>query len=337
MSAAAKRAALPTRVARASRDEFFAERVKQIAAWRERYDGRLPTPRGHREDEVVLGRWLAELRQTARGGPARGAALSPERRAIVDELLPGWNDVQAQGKPNETRFAERVEKIAAFRRAHGRLPVSTSDECGGLGRWLGRMRTAANGGAGNFAWTSYRERTLNEELPGWQADHSPDALFDANVRALARFVVSHRRFPRMRVENPEERRLAQFRARCRAVAHGNRTTMTLSAARRAQLDAAAPGWADRRHSGAPAAHVSRSQDERFAANVLALNGFIGEHGRFPRQRGGDVTETRIAQFRYRCRNALRGLDGASMALTDERIARLDELAPGWSDVARVRE
>lgn len=224
---------------------FFQERVEQIARWRDTHGGALPSSRSI-GTERTLGAWLSSLRTTARGKNGRGAALTPARRALLDELLPGWADVQPHGAPNDEVFLARVEKIAAFRNVHGHLPRSGTDECDRLGLWLSQLGSASRG-KGNLAWSEYRQRVLDERLPGWNGGAvmarrgELDERFRRSAQAYADFVAAHGRRPR--AATPEEKQMSGWLRRAQN-AHRGVAGRTLSPERVRLLDELIPGWAD---------------------------------------------------------------------------------------------
>lgn len=146
-------------------DRSFLRRVHEIADFRSAH-GRFPSSRADAVDERILGRWLSNVRTTHRGKTGKGPALNEHRVEVLNELLPAWSDVTPGNVADDDIFRQRIATVAGFAQEHGRLPLTTSDECDGLGTWLTRVK-AASRGRGNMAWNAAREQLVREALPGW--------------------------------------------------------------------------------------------------------------------------------------------------------------------------
>lgn len=146
-------------------DQNFVRRVEEIASFRSER-GRFPSSRSDVLPERVLGRWLSNVRTTHRGKIGKGPHLSPQRVQVLNDLIPGWNDVTPGQIADEKTFRERLDKVAEFRRANGRMPASGTNEADGLGGWLSRVKGASRG-KGNMAWNPSRQKMIADILPGW--------------------------------------------------------------------------------------------------------------------------------------------------------------------------
>jgi hypothetical protein len=62
--------------------EVWERTAREIAAFRA-FRGRMPSGAAAQHSERRLSRWIDDMR--------RGRGLSPERRAYLDEVLPGWD------------------------------------------------------------------------------------------------------------------------------------------------------------------------------------------------------------------------------------------------------
>lgn len=145
---------------------IFRARAQEVADFRRDHE-RFPRARANNAEERHLAQWLARVRAAARGKDQRFGNLSPEGSAVLDQLVPGWNEVIPGHRPNDAVFTAKLRKVAAFHAAHGRYPRHDDR----LGFWLRRIRHASSGAKGTMAWTAERERLVNEILPGFLVQH----------------------------------------------------------------------------------------------------------------------------------------------------------------------
>ncbi|WP_028245551.1 helicase associated domain-containing protein [Pseudoclavibacter soli] len=185
-------------------DDVWRDHLTNVVALHTEH-GRFPT---RPEPE---GQLLVDQRQAARKG-----TLSPERRALLDQQLPGWDSTRVRP------FEDRLVAVVAFRAEHGRLPKQT--EPGGM--WLNNQRQAAKKGKLSLE----RRSLLDQQLPGW--DLIQNRPFEDRLAAVVAFHAEHGRFPKK--SEPEGVWLQKQR---HAAKHG-----TLSPERRALLDAELPCW-----------------------------------------------------------------------------------------------
>lgn len=249
-------------------------------------------------------------------------------------------------------FITRLERIARFRQATGRLPREDDRD----GSWLRHRR--------NGQVTDAQAAAMDDLIPGWRetAPRNPAIPFEAHIRGIRSFVARHGRTPTR--SEPHGAWLAFVRA----------GGIVLTSERVRALDLAAPGW---RRSAAHAVpdrtlfteRVARVADFRarhgrlpfpsepdgawlvsqrkrripaarraildrelpgwdvrrplrrpripFADHVAQVAAFLAEHGRFPTR-----TEPHGVWF-ANVRRYIR--------LTPDRVALLDRELPGWAD------
>lgn len=111
---------------RHSKDEIWYARLEALEAF-VRSTGRYPSQRAADPDERLIGVWLKNNR-------TGGIQSTPERRAVIDSRLPGWNPTR------EDAWATRLDEVAALVAGLGRLPRrSGSLEERTARRWLDRQ------------------------------------------------------------------------------------------------------------------------------------------------------------------------------------------------------
>ncbi|WP_028245550.1 helicase associated domain-containing protein [Pseudoclavibacter soli] len=231
------------------------------------------------------GKWLHKQRREA-----YLSNLLPERRAMLDQQLPGWD---VPGRSRDLPFRDHLANVVTFRTEHGRLPKKCEPE----GEWLRGQRYAAKQGT----LSPDRRALLDAELPGWDKTDAPQVRpFEDHLANIAAFYVEHGRFPKR--SEPEGKWLHKQR---QAARRG-----TLSLERRALLDAELPDWGE---TNAPQIHPL----EDHLDNVVA---FRTEHGRLPKNR-----EPEGQWLQHQRRAARKG------SLPPERRSLLDQQLPGWND------
>lgn len=136
-------------LARLAREQrAWVENLEATAAW-SREHGRTPS---FREPH---GGWLRRQRASSGAG-----TLDAERRALLDERLPGWQFAVTGRRPDEGAWDASLARVVATFEQGGRLP--TSRESGG--RWLRTQRDHAASGS----LDKRREELLDARLPGWR-------------------------------------------------------------------------------------------------------------------------------------------------------------------------
>lgn len=211
-----------------------AERLGRFVA----QHGRAPKHGAHERDEHLLACWLGRRRAAARGGVG-AVALTPQRRAVLDALVPGWLTPD-----REQHWARRVEELRAFMREHGRRPSARARSATerSLGLWLKAQWAAARAGSGSTAFTPARRAILDEVVPGWLPELGREQLWAQRAEALGNFVRTFDRWPSESAASAPEQSLGWWLTSQRAAARGGAGATVFTPARRAVLDEVAPGW-----------------------------------------------------------------------------------------------
>lgn len=140
-------------------DDTFEQNVHAVATY-VAVHGHLPSRIG---EYAHLGEFIYGMRRASRG--TGRCHWDESRRALLDRFVPDWNTPRRRGaRPDDTRFRQRAEQVAAHHTEHGHFP--TTSENPSLSRWLTSMRRAARGCA-DAAWTPEREALLDTLIPGW--------------------------------------------------------------------------------------------------------------------------------------------------------------------------
>jgi len=263
-----------------AREQEFRRKVDDCAVWVATH-GRLP-----KWPDTPWGVWLATRRNEARTG-----RLSPERRAYLDQVLPGWD---APSDKSDEHFFAKADECAVWVAEHGRLPKRTDTP---WGTWLLNRRQDARIGR----LSPERRAYLDQVLPGWDAQRKgSDEHFFAKADECAVWVAEHGRLPK-RTDKPWCRWVESRRQEARKG--------LMSPARRAYLDQVLPGW------DAP----DPKSDEHFFAKADECAVWVAEHGRLPKQSEkpwGPWVDSRRREDR-------------AGRLSPERRAYLDERLHGW--------
>lgn len=143
-------------------DDRFELTVAECARYVARH-GKMPTRHTPDADDRSLGLFLQRIRQADRG-TTKDIVLTPERIAVLDEVLPGW-----RGRGARRDVDEQIREIAAFVKRHKQYPHNRAviDEAEPrLYRILNHLRRAAEG-KGNVALTPERRQLLDTLIPDW--------------------------------------------------------------------------------------------------------------------------------------------------------------------------
>ncbi|MHB8318067.1 MAG: hypothetical protein ACYDEP_02375 [Acidimicrobiales bacterium] len=143
---------------------IFKSTVEQLAAWK-KANGRWPRDRAVDQTEKRLAKFLDNTRTAARGKGNQSHTFTPERRAYIDEMLPGW-----EGDCSRI-FKRNVDELAAWVEANGRWPKrgATDQTERRLVNFLSNTRTAAREkGNQSHTFTPERRVYIDEMLPGWE-------------------------------------------------------------------------------------------------------------------------------------------------------------------------
>lgn len=115
--------------------------------------------------EHRLAVWLMNTRAEARRRP-----LDPQRKAALDEVVPGWDD--SRGRDTSMSWEDVVDAVVDFRERTGKFPTYTKHDDGErrLGSWLAQQRAQFRRrvrGTG-IVLSDERLAILDERLPGWR-------------------------------------------------------------------------------------------------------------------------------------------------------------------------
>lgn len=144
-------------------DARFRARVDQIVAFRRRH-GRFPTRYAKNDtDERSLAYFLQRIRQSDRG-KTTDVPLSPERIAMLNDVLPGW-----RGRGAHYSMDQNIARLGAFVDERGHLPRhQPEDETErALSIFAARARAIAAGRA-RGAFTATQLQLLDDTAPGWR-------------------------------------------------------------------------------------------------------------------------------------------------------------------------
>ncbi len=139
-------------------------------------------------DGVLLGKWVARQRYAYLNPDRSSARVTPERKALLDELGMVWEKYDP--------WQERYDLALAYKTEHGDLEIpsvyKTADGVW-LGSWVSRQRQALN--SGSSALSSERRKLLRTLFKGERrpsdpaADHGTvrEANWERNFRSAARY------------------------------------------------------------------------------------------------------------------------------------------------------
>lgn len=139
-------------------------------------------------DGVLLGKWVARQRYAYLNPDRSSARVTPERKALLDELGMVWEKYDP--------WQERYDLALAYKTEHGDLEIpsvyKTADGVW-LGSWVSRQRQTLN--SGSSALSSERRKLLRALFKGERrpsdpaADHGTvrEANWERNFRSAARY------------------------------------------------------------------------------------------------------------------------------------------------------
>lgn len=134
---------------RHSKDEIWQDRLLAVAAFFKAH-GRYPSQRAADAEEKLIGMWLKNNR-------SGGTQSTPERRAVIDARLTGWNPTR------DDVWTARLEEVAALVSTLGRLPLMSGPlEERSARKWLNRQADGAED----------RLRAVDYLIPGWRSGRS---------------------------------------------------------------------------------------------------------------------------------------------------------------------
>ena len=195
--------------------------------------------------------------------------------------------------------------VAAFR-ANGSIPSGESHP----GGWVSAQRRAARPGA---VWmTPHRQMLLDESLPGWRESLLEPQRSRAEVTvALQRNVQTTGRLPRQNSDTADESRLGAWLTAKRVAHHSGELDAELTA----WLNANCPEW-----------EGDGPRQTAWERTARELGAYVTRAGCWPNRRSAVADERRLATWVKNRRD-----DRRTGRLGAERIALLDQIAPGWQD------
>lgn len=274
----------------------FQQRTEELAAFVNEH-GRYPSV--SREPGKRLGVWLTYQR-----GQERGGRLSTDRTAALDSAAPDWRN------PSSVAWNRQFEALAAFVAEHGKPKVRAKDPHGDENRravWLQNQRAEDR----RSPIAPERRARLDALVPGWsQARHRDTSMdWEDFLEAVVAHRSQHGRWPSQTDRGTDGSRLgdwlAQQRYQKRNAERG--TGLALSDARRAALDAVAPGW-----------DVSDTANFLWQQRADELVNYIAAHGSAPRS-GGDTM------------NLYQWMNNQRHSADPERARWVEEVAPKQVD------
>lgn len=205
---------------------------------------------------------------------------------------------------NDDKWMLYLEHAVSAFRVSGAIPRGESHP----GGWVSAQRRAARTGA---AWmTPQRQRRLDANLPGWRDSPSlPQRGRTEITVALQHHLLTTGRLPRQNGDTADEQRLGAWLTAKRLAHH------------RGELDAGLTAWLNANVLGWEG---SGSRDTAWERTARELAVHVKNTGFWPNRRSSDSDERRVATWLKNRRD-----DHHNGRLGAERIALLDQLAPGW--------
>jgi hypothetical protein len=193
--------------------------------------------------------------------------------------------------------------VSAFR-VSGAIPRGESHP----GGWVLAQRRATRTGA---LWmTPQRQMLLDANLPGWRESPAlPQRGRTEISSALQRHLQRTGRLPRQNGDTADEQRLGAWLTAKRLAHHRGELDAELTM----WLNANIPGW-----------EGSGPRDTVWERTARELGDYVTKAGSWPNRRSSDADERRVATWLKNRRD-----DHHNGRLGAERVARLDQLAPGW--------
>ena len=205
---------------------------------------------------------------------------------------------------DEDKWMLYLEHAVLAFRASGSIPRGESHP----GGWLSAQRRAAR--TGEVWMTPHRQMLLDESLPGWRDSPSAPQRSRAEITsALQRHIQATGRLPRQNGDTADESRLGAWLTAKRVAHHSG------------ELDAELTSWLN---ANCPEWEGDGSRETAWERTAGELGAYVTRSGCWPNRRSTVADERRLATWLKNRRN-----DRRTGVLGAERIALLEELAPGW--------
>lgn len=181
--------------------------------------GHRPTVRPSRPEERARALWFRQ--QVVR---ARRGLLKPDRRAVLNEHLPGWD---IPPRVNATKAAAWVRQLKDYRDAYGKWPSGRSKDLAvrDLAHWHSNQRQGVGAASTRVL--------LDAQVPGW--NETVQEAWERTAQEIAVFRSSHGELPSSSSAVPHVRAWGRWIG-------DMRSGRGMTPARAAHLDEVLPGW-----------------------------------------------------------------------------------------------
>lgn len=210
---------------------------------------------------------------------------------------------------------EQLDNYVRFVKEHNRVPSQYAGDPGErmLTFWLRHQKASLRNGL----LLPERFEKLERALPGWSSPYRLRLSWDQMLARVVQFKTDRGRWASSASSDDAERNLANWLYRQAATRTASRHRQHAEGI--AKLNNALPGWLRRLPRDA----------ERWYSRLEQVQEHVRKHGRLPAMRATNSPEEyALAKWLSVQRYALK-----KGTLYPERLARLDELLPGWSPAA----
>ena len=188
-----------------------------------RAHGRTPIAARNTE-ERLLSNFHRASQVAAKPNSRYGITMTGARRAFIDRVAPGWNNV----KPKAGRFEHNLDRVRTFVNAHGRLPQqhAADPEERWLAHWLRDQRVYVKEHDTAHQESRRRAAALDEAIPDWRGpdlEHTWRQIF----HRVLEFQRQHDRLPRKSSTSKEEQALGSWFSSQRLLARTNHPRLTI--------------------------------------------------------------------------------------------------------------
>lgn len=277
---------------RLKKNDIWESSLNKAAAFYRKHD-RLPVHSKTDKNEMVLRSWIEGNKRVN---------LSPERKARLDQMLPGWNETE------QDRWYATFTKVADFCAAHGKSPLksSKSKEERVLGEWLSSVRQS-------FKKTDKLDTdqiaALEARIPGWSAGFGE--RWEDTLKEVVSFIAANNRWPEDG-DRGASCSLGIWLRRQRETLMNN-----ISPENQDRVDALnqnIPGW-------------DETLDQRWERKLNSLVAYVNVHYKFPSD--SDKKDRVVKDLGSWYQVQKRELNSGN--LREDRKIALDNAIPHWKD------
>jgi hypothetical protein len=181
--------------------------------------GRRPNIRSTDRNEKSSAVWFRHQTEKHRRG-----TMKPERRAALDEHLPGWS---VPPLVNPAKAAARVQELKTYRDAYGKWPSgrATDPAVKDLANWHSNQRMGLG--------AAKTRDLLNAQVPGW--NEGVQETWERTAREIATFRAGNGELPSASSRMPHVKAWGRWIS-------DMRTGRGMTPERTAYLDGVLPGW-----------------------------------------------------------------------------------------------